>query len=87
MALTHTHIWPRLGSVYVVKLSLIHSFRPHDPLFHIYARGGGRGVDLRHIKCVSVGGGHGVTGAGECGDEGVISSLTGSRGKQVGVHK
>lgn len=30
---------------------------------------------LRHVGCVLIRGGHSVTGAGECGDEGAISSL------------
>lgn len=68
------------------KLSLVHSFcfaillplsfleSSQHPSFHTYAHGG-CGVRLRHVGCVLIRGGHSVTGAGERGDEGVISSL------------
>lgn len=86
MALTHAHLATLLLSVCVVKLFLVHSFcfaillplsfleSSQHPLFHTYAHGG-CGVRLRHVGCVLIRGGHSVTGAGERGDEGVISSL------------
>lgn len=86
MALTHTLPLSRSGEtlsgtfllLFYIASSLLPSFAESShPSFLSMVMGGGVGcgVGLCHVERVSIRGGHSGTGAGGCGDEGVISSL------------